>query len=234
MACGDTGYRPSGFRSLCIVSEVVCVILSCNRVSCISICGNGSSQSNWSQPRSEKGGSCVVTLSHSFCRFVRMSALHSVVLRLPNPTSAPVSRPQSPPTFLYCRGLDKNSSLTRGVGLMWRNALNANFISCISSDQICGIRVKLSSSEPAELTILRVYLPCADLGLETYCKHLESLISEGQKPGPVLIAGDLNAHRSWVHWVVSEDKASPTCRESSQSSSLTDVSYTCRVPLLSV
>ena len=131
---------------------------------------------------------------------------------------------ESGPPLLYCRGLDKNSSLTRGVGLMWRNTLNANFISCISSDQICGIRVKLSSSEPAELTILRVYLPCADLGLETYCKHLESLISEGQKPGPVLIAGDFNAHQSWVHWVVSEDKASPTCRESSQSSSLTDVS----------
>ena len=79
---------------------------------------------------------------------------------------------------------------------MWRNTLNANPISCISSDRICGIRVKLSSSEPAELTILRVYLPCADLGLETYCKHLESLISEGQKPGPVLIAGDFNAHQS--------------------------------------
>ena len=96
--------------------------------------------------------------------------------------------------------LDENSSLTRGcggVGLMWRNTLDANPISCISSDRICGIRVKLSSAEPVELTILGVYLPCADLGLETYCEHLaelESLISEGQRLGPVLIAGDFNAH----------------------------------------
>ena len=53
------------------------------------------------------------------------------------------------------------------------------------------------SSEPAELTTLGVYLPCADLGLETYCEHLvelESLILEGQRLGPVLIAGDFNAH----------------------------------------
>ena len=80
---------------------------------------------------------------------------------------------------------------------MWRNTLYANPFSCISGDRICGICVKLSSSEPAELTILEVYLPCADLGLETHCEHLvelESLISEGQKLGPVLIAGDFNAH----------------------------------------
>ena len=53
------------------------------------------------------------------------------------------------------------------------------------------------SSEPAELTTLGVYLPCADLGLETYCEHLvelESLISESQRLGPVLIAGDFNVH----------------------------------------
>ena len=53
------------------------------------------------------------------------------------------------------------------------------------------------SSEPAELTILRVYLPCADLELETYCEHLvelESLISESQRLRPVLIAGDFNVH----------------------------------------
>ncbi len=96
--------------------------------------------------------------------------------------------------------LDENSSLLRGcggVGILWRNNLDATPISCISSDRICGIRVKLSLAEPAELTILGVYLPCADQGLEAYCEHLvelERLVSEGQRLGPVVIAGDFNAH----------------------------------------
>ena len=60
---------------------------------------------------------------------------------------------------------------------MWRNTLNANPISCIFSDQICGICVKLSSSEPTELTILGGYLPSADLGPETYCEYLVELES---------------------------------------------------------
>lgn len=96
--------------------------------------------------------------------------------------------------------LDENSSLLRGcggVGILWRKTLDATPISCISSDRISGIRLKLTSPEPAELTILGVYLPCAGQGLETYCEHLielERLVSEGQRLGPVLIAGDFNAH----------------------------------------
>ena len=96
--------------------------------------------------------------------------------------------------------LDENSSLLRGcggVGILWRKTLDATPISCISSDQISGICLKLTSPEPAEFTILGVYLPCAGQGLETYCEHLielERLVSEGQRLGPVLIAGDFNAH----------------------------------------
>ena len=50
--------------------------------------------------------------------------------------------------------------------------------------------MKLSPSEPVELTILGVYLLCADLGLVVDCEHLvelERLISESQRYGPVLI-----------------------------------------------
>ena len=44
-----------------IVTYVVIVLakLSCNRVSVSVYCGNGSFQSNWCQPRSEKGGPSV-------------------------------------------------------------------------------------------------------------------------------------------------------------------------------
>ena len=51
---------------------------------------------------------------------------HTVAIQIPSAESGP--------PLLYCRGLDKDSSLTRGVGLMWRNTLNAN---PYSSDRIC-------------------------------------------------------------------------------------------------
>ena len=47
---------------------------------------------------------------------------------------------------------------------------------------------------PAESTILRVYLPCANLELENYCKHLVDLESLSQIFGPGLIAGNFNTH----------------------------------------
>ena len=46
-------------------------------------------------------------------------------------------------------------------------------------------------------TVIGVYLPCADLGTETYCEHLielERIISDNQRLGPVVIMGDFNAH----------------------------------------
>ena len=98
------------------------------------------------------------------------------------------------------RRLDENSLLTRGcggVGLMWRKTLCACPVTGITSDRICGLHVKLSCPEFAELTILGVYLPCADSGLHVYCEHLvelERVISASQESGPVLIVGDFNAH----------------------------------------
>ena len=98
------------------------------------------------------------------------------------------------------RRLDENSLLTRGcggVGLMWRKTLCACPVTGITSDRICGLHVKLSCPELAELTILCVYLPCADSGLDVYCEHLvelERVISASQESGPVLIVGDFNAH----------------------------------------
>ena len=96
--------------------------------------------------------------------------------------------------------LNENSTLQRGcggVGLLWRKSLNATPISSISSDRICGISLTLSLPEPTEMSILGVYLPCMDMGIQCYCDHLvelECLISQRQQLGPVFIMGDFNAH----------------------------------------
>ena len=84
-----------------------------------------------------------------------------------------------------------------GVGLIWKKEINATPIPSISSDRICGIRIKSSSSSTDDITIIAVYLPCSDVGMECYSEHLielEQVVSEHQPHGPVIIMGDFNAH----------------------------------------
>ena len=96
--------------------------------------------------------------------------------------------------------LNANSTLSRGcggVGLMWKKDLDAVPISSISSDRICGLRIKLQRHATSEITVLGVYLPCSDMGMECYSEHLvelENLISESERLGPIVIIGDFNAH----------------------------------------
>ena len=96
--------------------------------------------------------------------------------------------------------LNENSNLKRGcggVGIMWRKSLDAVPITGIQSDRICGITVKLSSTQSQYLTILGVYLPCADQGIHVFCDHLielEQLVTEAQQRGLVAVLGDFNAH----------------------------------------
>ena len=52
-------------------------------------------------------------------------------------------------------------------------------ISQIQSDRICGICIKLNDSL---LTVLGVYLPCADAGIDKYAQvlcELRRLVTEG-------------------------------------------------------
>ena len=80
---------------------------------------------------------------------------------------------------------------------MFRKFLNVFPLPGISSDHLCGIRVRLTSPEPSCITVLGVYLPCADQGMDAYCNtllDLEHLISTSSRYGPVLIAVDFNAH----------------------------------------
>ena len=96
--------------------------------------------------------------------------------------------------------LNANFTLSRGcggVGLMWKKDLDAVPIPSISSDIICGLRIKLQRHATSEITVLGVYLPCSDMGMECYSEHLvelENLISESERLGPIVIIGDFNAH----------------------------------------
>ena len=97
------------------------------------------------------------------------------------------------------RRLTEESTLRRGcggIGIMWRKTLDATPIPSISSDRICGLSIR-SSNQETVFSVIGVYLPCADLGIEYYCEHLmelERLISDQQQQGPVIVMGDFNAH----------------------------------------
>ena len=81
--------------------------------------------------------------------------------------------------------------------MLWKKLLDATEISDIQSDRICGIRVKKSSVDDTSITILGVYLPCLDLGIDLFrdcLAELERVISESECMGPVIVAGDFNAH----------------------------------------
>ena len=80
---------------------------------------------------------------------------------------------------------------------MWKKSLDARPITSIASDRICGLRINLPSPAESEITVLAVYLPCADMDIECSGEQLlelERLISESQCFGPVVITGDFNAH----------------------------------------
>ena len=85
-----------------------------------------------------------------------------------------------------------------GVGILWRKSLEGVLISDIQSDRIYGIRMKRSIEEDQSwISILGVYLPCLDLGIDLYREtlvELERVVSELEQAGPVIIAGDFNAH----------------------------------------
>ena len=85
-----------------------------------------------------------------------------------------------------------------GVGILWRKSFDVTPISDIRSNRICGIRIKRSTeNDQSWISILGVYLPCLDLGAELYhdsLVELERVVSESEQLGPVIIAGDFNAH----------------------------------------
>ena len=72
----------------------------------------------------------------------------------------------------------ENSGLKKGcggVGLIWRKKINSTPIPSISSDRICGIRIKSPRSGADYITVIAVYLPCSDTGREGYSEYLVEL-----------------------------------------------------------
>ena len=85
-----------------------------------------------------------------------------------------------------------------GIGMLWHKSLRAAPLSGILSDRICGIRFNLGS-EGEVMSVIGVYLPCLDQGLNCYGEHLtelERVITECEALGPVVVMGDFNAHLS--------------------------------------
>ena len=92
--------------------------------------------------------------------------------------------------------LHAQSNLSRGcggVGLMWRNSIHASPVN-IDSDRVCGIQIELKD---CHLFVLSVYLSCSGQSFEEfseYVKDLQCIVSTLQTQGPVIVAGDFNAH----------------------------------------
>ena len=84
------------------------------------------------------------------------------------------------------------------MGILWRKTFDVTPISDIQSDRICGIRVKRKTDDDQTwISILGVYLSCLDLGVKLYrdsLVELERVVLESQQWGPVIVAGDFNAH----------------------------------------
>ena len=79
------------------------------------------------------------------------------------------------------------------LAILWHKSFGAMPIIGISSDRICAIRLKVDIDGPM-LTIIGVYMPCSDKGIECYRQHmleLVTVISESSLVGAVITLGFL-------------------------------------------
>ena len=82
--------------------------------------------------------------------------------------------PQYDFTAVSDKRLHSGSDLERGCGgvaLIWKKALTCIPISALDSDRVCGVRLFLPSTKSHSkrcLTILGVYMPCADQSQDLY------------------------------------------------------------------
>ena len=84
-----------------------------------------------------------------------------------------------------------------GIGILWHSSVGATPIGGISSDRICGIRFSVDDGVRSVMSVIGVYLPCLDQGVDCYREHLielEMVVSESVQLGPVAVLGDFNAH----------------------------------------
>lgn len=84
-----------------------------------------------------------------------------------------------------------------GVGILWHKSIGATPIGGIASDRVCGIRFAVDDGDRSVMSVIGVYLPCLDQGVDCYKEHmveLERVVSESELLGPVVVLGDFNAH----------------------------------------
>ena len=84
-----------------------------------------------------------------------------------------------------------------GIGILWHKSISASPITDITSDRICGIRFSIDDGVSSVMSVVGVYLPCLDQGVDCYRDHLvelERVISDAQQMGSVCVLGDFNAH----------------------------------------
>ena len=82
-------------------------------------------------------------------------------------------------------------------GILWHRSIAATPISGINSDRVIGIRFSMDDGDRSVVSVIGVYLPCLDQGVDCYRDHLvelERVISESELQGPVMVLGDFNAH----------------------------------------
>ena len=59
-----------------------------------------------------------------------------------------------------------------GIGLLWHKSIGATPVSGISSDRISAVRFSVDDGDSSLVSIIGVYMPCSDQGLECYRDHL--------------------------------------------------------------
>lgn len=106
------------------------------------------------------------------------------------------------PNFAYCgvsdRRLNPDSDLQygcRGVAILWKKCIIFSTIPVNDCDRISGISIPLNDQR--SLSILGVYMPSANHTSDEYSSCLnvvEHLISQLTAVGPLIVAGDINAH----------------------------------------
>ena len=96
--------------------------------------------------------------------------------------------------------LTESSNGGRGVGgiaILWHKTIGAIPVSDITSDRICVIRFCDPNDNRSTVSVIGVYLPCSDQGMDCYRDHLQELeriVSNSVLLGLVIILGDFNAH----------------------------------------
>ena len=94
--------------------------------------------------------------------------------------------------------LNETSEFNRGCGgvaILWKKSLVATSVN-IDSDRLCAIQLQNTASASV-FTVLGAYMPSTDHSIEEYqiyLQDLEDIIISQMKLGPVLVAGDMNAH----------------------------------------